>query len=48
LGAWVAIVAGYSFGFDFFTWGELTFAVGLAMALLDRLGAFASGAVETT
>jgi len=41
LGAWVVMVAGYSFGLDFFTSQELAFAVGLAMALLDRLHALA-------
>ncbi len=37
IGAWVGIVAGYSFGFDFFTSAEYAFATALAMALLDRL-----------
>ncbi len=41
LGAWVGIVAGYSFGFDFFTSAEYAFATALAMALLDRLAMLA-------
>jgi O-antigen ligase len=39
LGAWIAILVGYSFEYDFFTSTELAFAVGLAMAFLDRFRA---------
>ncbi len=46
LGAWVGGVAGYSFGFDFFTPTDLTFTLtlstGLLMALLDRARVFAN------
>ena len=46
LGAWGAIVIGYITFTDFFTFDEFVFSTGLAMALLDRIDAFARASKE--
>jgi hypothetical protein len=47
LGAWGAIVIGYFTFTDFFTFDEFVFSTGLAMALLDRIDAFAGAGRST-